>query len=212
MKTYIDSQKGVHTHRDNDGVFIEGKDHKEAPFDNRWDDLRAIVNEGTGPASLTFEPYRDTGFYMRFFRHNQTDRIFMTYQMPHGWDTKSEVRPHMHMIPMGSASGSASFDFSFTWSNIDEMFSGSSGWTSGSVTVPVSALDQYSHKIINFGAILPHSAAKPSSILVFKVERNISVDTYESSKDHGTAAANIAILEFDLHYQQLKAGTVGEFE
>lgn len=211
MKTYIDSQKGVHTHRDADGVFVEGKDHREAPFDNRWDDLRAVISEGTGPAALTYEQYRDTGFYMRFFRHNQADSIFMTYQMPHGWNTTTEVRPHMHMIPMGNAAGSASFDFSFTWANLDEMFSGSTGWTSGSATFPLSAIDQYSHKKINFGAILPNANAKPSTILVFKVERNSSVDTYESAKDHGTASANIAILEFDLHYQQLKAGTDGEF-
>jgi len=211
MKTFIDSEKGVHTHANDKGISLEGKDYHEAPFDDRWDDLRAVISEGSGPAALTFEQYRDTDFFMRFFRHNQQDKIYMTYQMPHGWNTSKEVRPHMHFIPMSSGSGIASFNYAYTWANINEEFSNSTGWISGSVQRNLAPSNQYIHSVISFVSIQPPQSAKASSILIFKVERNQQDDTYETSKDHGTAAANVAILEFDLHYQQLSAGTETEF-
>jgi hypothetical protein len=48
-------------------------------------------------------------------------------------------------------------------------------------------------------------------MLVFKVERPGQTDvgdTYDTGKDHGTAAANVWIFFFDLHFQKIKAGTV----
>jgi hypothetical protein len=210
MKTLIDSQKGVHTYLNDNGISLEGKDYREAPFDNRWDDLRAMLAEGTGPAALTYEQYRDTGFFMRFFRHNQPDTIFMTYQMPHGWN-KNDVRPHMHFIPMSNSPGTASFSYSYTWANINQEFASSVGWTTGSVGVSISSDDQYKHRVIGFANITPPEGSGASSILIFKTQRVPASDTYTGSKDHGIASANIAILEFDMHYQKLAAGTESEF-
>lgn len=79
MKISIDSSTGVVTTESGNGVTLEGKDYTEAPFDKRWDDLYAVIDEGTGQAALTYEAYRDTGFYMKFFRHSQDDNIFMHY-------------------------------------------------------------------------------------------------------------------------------------
>jgi hypothetical protein len=215
MRTSIDSQRGVVSEISGNGITIEGKEYHEAPFDERWDDLSAIVYEGTGPAALTYEAYRDTGFFMRFFRDNQNDQIFMAYQMPHGWDPSTAVRPHMHYYPMASGSGVLVFEYAYSWTLVNNGPLGpGSSWTSGSVSASLTPADQYVQKIMSFGTLTPPSGAHESAVLVFKASRpgvSDPTDTYETSKDHGTAAANIGILYFDLHYQKEKAGTVTPF-
>lgn len=195
-----------------DGVYIEGRDYREAPFEERWDDLYAFIDQGVGPAALTYEAYRDTGFFMRFFRHNQADNIFMTYQLPHQWDPSTAVRPHMHLIPMASGSGVVSMLYAYAWCNERDVLPGASGWTSGSVTASYTPAHQYTHQTLSFGTVVPPSGAFESCVLVFKVERDASVaDTYSTNKTGGTGAANVGVLFFDLHYQKIKAGTISEF-
>jgi hypothetical protein len=214
LKTSIDSRNGLVVSQTNNGFSIDGKDYHEAIFDNRWDDLSAIINEGSGAAALTYESYRDTGFHMRFFRHNQDDNIFMTYQMPHMWNTSTSVYPHMHYIPVASGSGTLKFSYAYSWLMVNSGTLGAgSSWVTGSVSASLDASLQYMQKVISFGQIVPPSNAVESCILVFKVERpgaSDASDTYTTSKDHGTASANVAVLYFDLHYQKQKAGTVSQ--
>lgn len=215
MRTNIDSNHGVVTSKDGDGFTINDKEYHEAPFDLRWEDLSAVIYEGTGPAALTYEGFRDTGFFMRFFRNNQNDSIFMTYQLPHGWDPSTAVRPHMHYLPMAAGSGVLKFNYIYAWSSVNNGPIGAgSSWMTGSVTASLSPSDQYAQRIITFGILTAPSGCSESSVLLMKVERPGSTDatdTYETSKDHGTAAANVAILYFDLHYQKQKAGTITPF-
>jgi len=208
MKTKINNQGCVST-GNGEGFEIYGFDHKQAPFNNLWDDLYAVINEGTGPAALTYEGYRDTGFFMRFFRHNQEDQIFMSYQMPHQWNGSS-VYPHMHTIPTVSGSGQVELEYSYAWTIMNSgTLPAGSGWVTGSVSASYTPDDQYQQKIISFGEVIPPAGAGDSAILVLKVARPIAgSDTYSGSKDHGTAAANLGILFFDLHYQKIKAGSV----
>ncbi len=212
MKTVINDAEGVVTTKNGSGLFFNDKEYHEAPFDNRWDDLYAFIDEGTGPAALTYEQYRDTGFFMRFFRHNQNDNIFMTYQMPHAWNNETDVYPHAHVIPMAAGSGTVIFDYAYCWSQVNSgTFAAGSGWTSGSVSSSYSTDDQYVQRIITLGAVPPLSTAHESDILVIKIERPGSTDdtdTYVTGKDHQTAAANLGILFFDLHYRKIKAGTI----
>lgn len=213
MRVSITSGQGVIESSDGSGVTIEGREYHEAPFDDRWDDLIAVIDEGTGPAQLTYEAYRNTGFFMRFFRHNQNDNVFMTYQMSHQWDPTTAVSLHAHIVPMASGSGNAKFDFAYSWINVGSELPSSTGWTSGSVTFAATPDMQYKQKILSIASVTPTSQEE-SSILVLKVERPGSsdvTDTYSASKDHGTAAANIGVLSFDLHYQKSKAGTISPY-
>ncbi len=212
MKTSITS-RGVVDDGSGDGFYIYDHEHHEAPFDDRWDDEKAELHEGTGQAALTYEAYRDTGFFMKFFRHNQDDNIFLTFQMSHQWDTTTSIRPHMHFFPMSSGSGNVLFNYAYAWTCVGGALSSSSGWTSGSITFAADPSMQYNQKIASFGTIAPLANSKESNILVFKVERSGTdpSDTYVANKDHGTAAANVGIMFFDAHYQKIKAGSVIEF-
>lgn len=214
MRTSIDSARGVVTSKLGDGVTIEGRDHHEAPFDERWDDLYAFIDEGTGPAALTYEAYRDTGMFMRFFRHNQDDNIFMTFQMPHGWDPTTRIHPHAHVIPMASGSGDVKMNYVYTWCPVNSVVPAAAGWVTGSVTASYTPSDQFVHKVLDFGYLTPPAGAVESIILMFKVERpgaSDNADTYSTNKVGGTTAANLGVVFFDLHYQKIKAGTVSEY-
>lgn len=215
MKVTIDSVKGFKVEQRkgaSDGVYIESREYHEAPFDQRWDDLHAFIDEGTGPAALTYEAYRDTGFFMRFFRHNQADNIFMTFQMPHEWDPTTAVHPHMHVIPMSSGSGVVSMNYAYAWCDDHSALPAASGWTSGSASASYTPADQFVQNTISFGYLVPPPGTFESALLVFKVERDTSVaDTYSTNKTGGTTSANLGVLFFDLHYQKIKAGTVTEF-
>jgi hypothetical protein len=193
-------------------IIFEDYDFKEAPFCDKWDDLYANIDEGTGPAALTYEAYRDTGFYMRFFRHNQNDSIFMSYQMSHQWDPTTAVRPHMYYFPMASGSGDVKFNYAYAWINVGDTLPSAIGWTSGSVSASLDPSMQYKQKVIGFGTLVPTNQVE-SSILVLKVERpaSDSADTYSTNKDHQTPSANLGIIFFDLHYQKIKAGTSTPF-
>lgn len=206
MKTIINNDRGVVTYAIGSGTDVEGLNYA----DDRWDDQYAFIDQGTGPAALTYEGYRDTGFFMRFFRHNQDDNIFMIYQLSHQWDPTTAVHAHMHCIPMSSGSGVVKFNYAYSWCMVSGTLPAASGWTSGSITASYTPADQYVQNIIAFGEIAPPDGATESAILVFKVERPGSsdvVDTYETGKPQGTAAANLGVLFFDLHYRKHKPGT-----
>lgn len=183
-------------------------------FSDRWDDLFAQMQEGSGSAALTHEAYRDTGFPMSFFRHNQDDRINMVYQMSHGWDA-TEVRPHIHCIPMAAANGDVVFECKHVWAKTNELIPANSQWTTSAVTASFVVADQYKHKIVSFPTVAASSASNmgSSAMLFYSVTRTGlgAGDTYTGSKDHGAAAANLGVIYFDCHARKDNAGTVSEF-
>lgn len=192
---------------------VDGIAGKEYPFKNLWDDLQGTVsdgNVGAGNTALTLEQYRDTGFLMYFFRHDQNDILNIVYQMTHMWDPTTAVRPHAHVIPMGSVDGNLYFSYQYAWVPANDVLGAITSWTSGNVTIPILGADQYIHKIVSFGNISPPETAGPSSMLLFKMTRlgTNPLDTYTSNKSGGTAAANLGVLYLDLHYQKTKAGTL----
>lgn len=219
MKTSIDSSRGIVVERDGSGFFVEGKPYTTASiasFDNRWGDLPASVAVDTkGSVGLISEAYRDTGFFVKFFRSNQNDSVFMSFQMPHSWNPSTSVYPHIHVIPMSSGSGVVKMNYAYSWCLVNEALPAGRNWISGSVTASYTPSDQYVHRVISFGSISPPANAVESAMLVFKIERpgmSDNEDTYQMSKGGGTtAAANLAVLFFDLHYQRIKAGSTSQY-
>lgn len=213
MKTIINSKLGVKIIRDENGVEIEGLSDGSLVFGNKWDDLYAVIEEGKAVAELISEDYRDTGFRMKFFTSNQDKSIYMTYQMPHGWDYTTSVRPHMHYIPMANVTGDVLFTYEYAYVNVNQQLPAIADWTQGTSLVTIPGTDTFKHKVVSFGTItLPN--AGPSTILVFKVSRlgTDPSDTYNGAKQGGgTNQANLGILFFDLHYQKKSAGTDEEF-
>ncbi len=210
MKTVIGS-KGVVTSNDGTGLDIYGLDYHEAPFDHRWTDLYGEIHEGDRTAALTTEGYRDTGFSMHFFKHNQPDTIFLAFQLPHDWDPASAINPHMHFIPMASGSGEITFNYMYSWCLFNQPLNSGQSWITGSVSYNVTPAEQYTQQVIQVGLLTPPADATESAIFCIRFERAEGIDTYTAAKDHGSATANVGVLFFDLHYQKIKAGSLTQF-
>jgi hypothetical protein len=214
MKVNLTSRQGVVEEIDGNSVLIEGKDYREAPFDERWDDLGAYNEIFIGDAGVTelFQTYRDTDILLRYFMSDRDHKMVMTYQMPHSWDPSTSIKPHLHYIPMAAGNGSVKLNYAYAWANNGYEFPGNVGWTSGSITFVVSQSMQYTSHIASIATLVPPAAAHESSILMMKVQRVGSdpQDTYKALNDDGSTG-NISILYFDVHYQKIKAGTVKEF-
>jgi len=209
MKTVVSNEKGIVTENEGQGFYVEDEQYS-TPWGNRWNDLYAQINEATGNEALTYEQYRDSNLFLKFFRHNQDDKISMTYQMSHEWDG-TPVQPHMHWVPMSSGSGDVIFEYSYSWWTVSGSLGAVNTWTKAYITASITPANQYQHLVTNFGGeISPPANAHESSLLVFTVSRlggSAQQDTYTTSKDHGTNSANVGIIFFDLHYKRSKSGT-----
>jgi hypothetical protein len=216
MKIDINTTTGFFAEKEGNSIDVQGMNMKNYVFDYAWDDLQGTIHgaQGTGKSGLTYEEYRDTGFNMDFFRHNQNDLLNMVYQMTHMWEPTTAIFPHIHVIPMTTGSGNVYFEYAYAWVPFSGILPASSSWIVGYISSSFSSDDQYKHKIISFNdGFQPPENAGASTMFLIKLTRlgtNI-LDTYSQNKDSGTISANLAILAADVHYQKIKAGTPNEY-
>lgn len=163
---------------------------------------------------MTVEAFRNTSYLMSFFRHNADVDLSFEFQMPHTWDPRTSVRPHLHVVPMANGSGNVRITGHYHWAVPDTAIPVLASWTPFETTTAFVAGDQYQEKFIALGTFAPPAGASESAVLMLFVQRPGSsdgADTYSTNKDHGTAAANLGLLAADLHYQPHKAGTINEY-
>lgn len=211
MKVNINRETGLYIQGAGDALEMDGVDAKQYPFRDLWDDLQGTIHGSTGThqSDLTYEAYRDTGFNMYFFKHNQDDVINIIFQMTHTWNTTSSVWPHMHVIPMAAGAGDVYFEVKYSWAARGSVLPAIGSWTTTYSTTTFTADDQYKHKTIGFGDVAPPAGAGASAMLLMKLTRlgTNNLDTYTTGKSGGTAAANLGVLYCDLHFQKTRAGT-----
>jgi hypothetical protein len=176
----------------------------------RWKDLIIDAHEGGGASALTQEAFRDTNCELLFMVHNIADRLSFEEEMPHDWKPGTEMKLHAHIIPMSNGSGLFALDYEVYCANVGEAFPALASWTTGTATLSLSASDQYKHLVIPL-VTLPGTGKRESAMILCTIARNPATDTYQTNKDHGTVAANVAILKIDVHYQAEKSGTVEEY-
>jgi hypothetical protein len=192
-----------------------GKDGEYVNKVPLWDDVQGPVTQAGGISALTFEAYRDTGFFTYFMRHNQDDTIYLTYQMPHSWDPSTSVRPHMHVIPMADPASTEVVRVTgkYAWAQVGVELPADASWTSFTVDTNIATGDVHKKKIISLAVIAPPSNPKESNVLCLWVKRpglSDAADTYSTGKGSGTAAANLCILSVDTHFQKQKLGSLTE--
>jgi hypothetical protein len=212
MRISITKEKGVVQSIAGNGIMIEGVDYREAPFAQRFEDLHGEFKQGAGTASLTEEALLDTDYFAYFFRHNQADKLYFTFQMTHSWDRETDVEVHVHTIPMASGSGNVLFKYAYAWAPVNVTVPYGIGWSSGSTILAITPADMLKHTITDLATIAPISGVRESSILFFQLQRDGTdpTDTYVASKLLGTAAANLAFLYCDVHFRNKSSGTDDE--
>jgi hypothetical protein len=179
-----------------------------------WNDLAGPATEGAGATALTAEPYLATSFRMLFFRHDQNDSLSFTYQMSHAWEPGTIVRPHVHIIPMvnPAVTQNVFLQGQYVWGITGQPLPDVAGWTAFDVTYPITTTAALIPEVIDLtggvGFTPPALAVESSFLLVFIQRSGTNVlDTYSTNKPGpGTAAANLAVLSFDCHFQTVKPG------
>lgn len=182
--------------------------------DRVWDDVPpAVVSVGTGVSSLTVKPYRDTPHDFSFFRHDQDDELYLQYQMPHRWAWGTQLVPHLHLIPTGAGSGRVVFTGQYAWSAVGETLPADASWTDFRVEKDIAATDQYREVVAALPTLTPPVFGRHSLHLYITIRRagTDARDTYTASDPSGTAAANLALVSLDTHYQIDKTGTETQF-
>jgi len=178
---------------------------------NRWRDALGAI-EITGRTGFTVEAYRDTAHLVEFSKHNQDITIQGKLQIDHDWELDTEIRLHLHLLPMANGVGNTYWTFSHFLCPINAELPVIADWTTSTVTVPLIAADQYIHRARTLFVTTP-AGGTPSSIWHFNLARESTniLDTYATNKDHGTAQANLGITYVDGHYLKSQPGTATEW-
>jgi len=185
-----------------------------------WNDLQGGVTAGKANLALVEEAYRDTPALYSFLRHDRANTLTFTYQMSHSWLVGTDVRPHVHLIPMAAPAPPGTlqtvrFSGYYAWSRPERagQLPALVSWTPFSVERAFDDSDQYEERIISGGLITPPSWAHWSSHLHIQWLNDTSHlnYTYKTNKDHGTGAANLLLLSFDTHIQVDSFGSQPEF-
>lgn len=161
------------------------------------DALGDVRTQLTGAAVWTMEGYRDTGFIMPFLIYDQADTFQIAIQMPHSKKLNSIVGVHAHIVPMANGAGDFKLTYYYTFASIGVEIPALASWTTNTATKALVAGDQYKHTYMDLFTFTPTSETV-SGILHVKLVNDVT-GTYETSKDHGTAKANIGILYLDAH-------------
>jgi hypothetical protein len=176
-----------------------------------WDDIQGPIGyDSFVTSTMVFENYGSAPWKTYFWRHSQSDEyMYMHYQLPHAWKRDTEVRPHLHFIPMVNPVASQTFAVagSYAWVVGFGTTLPTSSWTDFSATISVSTTSAFTEAVLPLFNSTP-TGSKESAVLCISVRRNSAVDTYTTNKVGGTAAANICLLSLDTHYQREKQGTL----
>lgn len=185
----------------------------------RHDDMQGSVQAAVGVSALTTEGYRDTGFLMPFFRHDQDDTLYFTFQFSHRKKPGSPIDSvHIHCVPMVAPSSSPQnvyFAYKYSWQKLGDAFPANASWVASNAVMPVVTADAFEHVYFPIVSNIAAPANETySSILLFTLQRlgtNI-MDTYDTNKatPPGTAAANLGLLYVDCHYDTERAGSLLE--
>jgi hypothetical protein len=176
-----------------------------------YDDVQGPAAQAGGAAALTFEAYRDTAYNAYFFKHNQNDVLYLSWQMPHSWD-RGTVYPHIHIIPMVNPAAAEVIRFSgkYVWSQAGVATPADASWTAFTADHTVNTTDQFIQVVVPLATVSAPTSPRESNVLLLWVQResNSASDTYTTGKASGTAAANVMVVSIDAHFAKTKAGTI----
>jgi hypothetical protein len=179
----------------------------------RWVDLLGEITQGTASAALTYEAYRDTSHKMFFFINDQTDQLYMRFQMPHGFVIGSQVRPHVHVLPMSTiaVNQNVRMTLSYAWGD-GYAIPANTGWTSADYDLTITPTMQYITQRLNGPFITAPASVKGSSFLLCTWTNKVGdgAYTYTTNKAGGTAKANLGLIMADCHVQISALGSINE--
>ena len=168
-------------------------------YDLRWDDLR-FPAQGINPAGSVAPPGVNTTDGLLDFDAAGTELIGGVAQMPHAWAESTPIRPHIHLLYRNAAAGNSVWQFEYKIANVNGDFPASYTSETKTHTGPASAVR---HAIFAFSEI-SMVGYKDSCCILWRLSRlgGNGADTF---------AHDVALIEFDIHYQSDGRGSAQEY-
>lgn len=130
------------------------------------------------------------GVYTLIFGPNDLQEVFFSIQIPHSYVEGTDVYPHIHWEKLSSGSGDVLWGFEYVWTNVGGDRSDTS--TLESTSIMVGSGDE-SHLVTSFSEI-DGTGKEISSMLSCRLYR-------DPTDAQDTFNGNVALYEFDLHFQ-----------
>jgi hypothetical protein len=152
------------------------------------------------PASLLWDDIRTAG---ESTRPGATAPAVAAFGPSGSWKEGSNIYPHVHWTPVSATAGNVVWQFDYSWANINGTF----GAPTTIAFLPTAAGGTaWVHKLTR-PAVAPYyisgAGMTISSMLICRLHRDAGAGS-------DTLAANVAFLEFDLHYQSDSTGSRSE--
>jgi len=166
-----------------------------------WDDLRFPAS-GLNPPGPTNAPDTDTDTGLLVFADAATNITAGVAQMPHAWAEGTEVAPHVHWLQ--PAAGNVLWQLEY---KLIQAYGGlfPAEWTTVSEDEAVGTYPGAGDFVtITAFPRIDMTGYDISSMIVFKLSR-VGGDALD------TLAADVSLLEFDIHYQKDSFGSIPEF-
>jgi len=169
-----------------------------------WTDLRVPLSmaKGGGVKEPSFDAVLDNGsgsqgVYLYVFADNEEQELFFVAQMPHGYKHGSDLKPHMHWMPISAtlptAGEGVTWGLEYTVANVNGTYGNTTIITAEYDFDTDGALTQYQHALTSFPDI-DGSALKLSHCIIGRIFRDVT----DANDTYGQSVAGI---EIDFHYQ-----------
>lgn len=168
----------------------------------RWDDLR-FPAQGINPPGAASDPTRSTTNGLLYFSGTADNIIAGVAQMPHAWAAGTTVVPHLHLLFVTSAVGNTRWKFEYNVASVNGNFS-AAGYTAMTTITVANPQNVLKHVIASFGN-LAMTGYTEGACIIWKITRLANTDALDTDTNA------CALLEFDIHYQVGKSGTISEY-
>ena len=167
----------------------------------RWDDERIpiggmVLSGGNQPTIGLFIGTVST----LLFAPSVLNEVFLTIQLPHRYAEGTDIIPHVHWAPINANAGDVVWGFEYEWQNVGDQFAAP---TTTITVTDACDLVGGGHQVAAFPTV-SGTGKLLSSMLCARLYRDggNASDTYLS---------NVALFEFDIHYQVDARGSRQEF-
>lgn len=173
--------------------------------DTVWDDLRVPVtstklggSKDPGFAKVIDNGSGSQGLFTYLFDAGSEEEIYFACQLPHNWKKETDIKPHVHWIPVanGTAGQKVCWGLEYSVKAINGVFGNSTIIYGDTVNPSVSALVAKTHYLTSLTAISMTGITTVSSMLLCRLFRDATgVGGTDSYTD------DAALLEIDFHYE-----------
>ncbi len=166
-----------------------------------WDDLRVNLNaiklsQVKPPSWFDLQGCQVLSFSAQGVEANE-EIVFFTLFLPHKWKIGTHLHPHVHWVGEDTLSGDVVWKLSYSWANEGDVFGAQ---TNIEAAVPNGAV-QNEHNI-SYLPMIVGTGKKFGSLILCSLRRHSSAaeDTFLTKDAY--------LLEFDMHYQVDRLGSV----